>query len=239
MIVAPTREEKKHPAAAVGPAIRAGVLTKRRRPPRRKGGKSSKRGTSAPSLPPSLELVTALDCVRRFTNASAASVAITRLSMAASVLCVCTVANTTVKPICSTYRLVKITIWPATGTSVVWDVNANSGSASEQALNRESVKNSAIPTGITVDQPTVWKPAKGSYLDMWQSASDNGTDQLFAFSGGAGCVFDVHLVGTIGGATSVLPSITTTSTASIGAAGVMSLDTSNKLAPVGYTNFLW
>jgi len=237
MIVAPTREEKKHPAAAVGPAIRAGVLTKRRRPPRRKGGKSSKRGTSAPSLPPSLELVTAFDCVRRFTNASASSVAITRLSMAGSVLNICTVANTTVKPVCNTYRIVKITIWPAASTSVVWDVTVT-GTA-EQALNRDSVKNSAVPTGITVDQPTVWKPAKGSYLDMWQSAADNGTDQLFAFSGGAGCVIDVHLVGTIGGATAVLPSITTTSTVAVGAAGVMSLDTSNKLAPIGYTNFLW
>jgi hypothetical protein len=159
--------------------------------------------------------------------------------MGAAVGVICTVANTTVKLIASTYRIVKVTIWPATNSSVVWDVNAASGSASEQALNRESVKNSALPTGITVDQPTVWKPKKGTYLAMWQSCSDNGTDQLFAFSGGTGCVFDVHLVATIGGATSVLASATTTSTVAVGAMGVMSLDTSNKLAPTGYTNFLW
>lgn len=159
--------------------------------------------------------------------------------MGAAVGSICTVANTTARLIASTYRIVKITIWPATGTSVVWDVNANSGSASEQALNRESVKNSAIPTGITVDQPTVWKPVRGTYLSMWQSCSDNGTDQLFAFSGGAGCIFDVHLVGTIGGATSVLASATTTSTVAVGGMGVFSLDTSNKLTPIGYTNFAW
>jgi len=159
--------------------------------------------------------------------------------MGGAVLCVCSVANTTVKPICSSYRIVKITIWPSANSSVLWDVNANSGTGSEQALSRESAKNSALPTGITVDQPTVWKPKQGTYLAMWQSTSDNGSDQLFAFSGGTGCVIDVHLVGTIGGATSVLPSFTTTSTVAVGAAGVMSLDTSNKLAPIGYTNFLW
>lgn len=249
VLVAPPKEEKESkapkPATKSTPEAKvSGVdLVARRRgrfAPQRRGRGRRQMLSTAPSLPPRIEGVTAFDCVRRFSvSASASSVAITRKSLGCSVLVVCSVANTTMKSIISSFRIQKITLWPPAGGSVILDINANSSQGAEQALSRESTKISSLPTGITVDLPTVFVPKKDSYLGMWQAVAENSDDQLFALSSDSGAVIDVHLVATIAGATSTLTSATTTSTVAVGAAGVMSLDTSNKCASVGYTTYLW
>lgn len=208
-----------------------------RRPPRKKGAGKGSRGV--PSLPPRLELVVTVDCVRRFffTN-SASATPLTRRSMAGSIGGVVTVANTTVTLYASSFRVRSITVWPAAGTSVHIDVPSISSGA-EQALSKESVKNEYLPTGVTVDHPVVWKPKRGTYLDMWQNTSDNGTDQLLAVSGAAGAVLDVHYQFTLSGAVSAAPSVTTTTVAAVGTVGCMCLDTGNKFGVVVYNQFNW
>lgn len=134
--------------------------------------------------------------------------------------------------------MVKVTIWPAAASSVLWDVPAITSGA-EQALSKESAKNSDLPTGITVDVPTVWRPKRGTYQAMWQNINDNPTDQLFAFSGATGAVIDVHLTFTLAGAVSTAVSYTTTSTIALATMAVGCLDVTNKITPVGYTGFNW
>ncbi len=192
-----------------------------------------------PNLPPRLELVTTFDVVRRFQGqSSVTAVPFTRVSVAAALGGMCTVANTTIQLFASGFRLRGITIWPAAGSSVLLDVNAAAAGA-EQALNRESVKNSVVPTGVTVDRAMRWTPKPGTYLDMWQSTTENPTDQLFAFSGAAGAVLDVHMTCTLVGATSASHNVTTTSTVAQGTVVVMRLDTSNNFQVIGYNNASW
>jgi len=124
----------------------------------------------------------------------------------------------------------KIVCWPAAGSSIIIDALAN-GSA-EQALMKDSIKNSDIPIGVTVDRPVVFRPKRGTYLDMWQSVATNGTDQLFAISGATGGVMDFHLVFTLVGASAAVTQ-TTSSTVALGSVRYMNPDTGNKIGVIG------
>lgn len=95
---------------------------------------------------------------------------------------------------------------------------------------KDSVKDEALPQGITLDRPVVFKPKRGTYLDMWQSCLVNGTDQLLAISGTALGVIDVHLTFTLVGL-SAAHSRATSSTVALGTFGYFCLDTNNKIAP--------
>ncbi len=231
--------EKKQPllpAHGLSLVTGTGALTKGRavRTSRRaRKGKASK----VPSLPPKLEIVTTIDVVRRFNITSTMnSAAITRGSLIAIVGAIVTVANTTTALIASGVRLRRIICWPAVSTAVTISVPSTAAGA-EQALSKESQKSSALPTGITVDQPVVFRPKRGTYLDMWQ-AYENQTDQLLAVSASSGGVIDVHLVATIAGAVSQASTRATTSTVSLSAIGYYSLDINNKTTVVGVQNFL-
>lgn len=201
-----------------------------------KRGKAVRERT--PSLPPRIELVSTVDCLRRFTCASnAASVSITRRTLFGSIGGIVTVANTTVGLFASSIRLRKITVWPQTASSTLWDVTVT-GTA-EQALVKDSVKNEALPTGVTLDHPVVWKPKRGSYLDLWQSFSDP-SDQIFAVSMATGGVVDVHMQFTLCGAQQLAANTgTTSSTIALGLTGVFALDVSNTIRPLGYNTLLW
>lgn len=197
-----------------------------------RGGKRNRRGGQRlPTLPPRLELVNTVDVIRRYNcSSTATSVAVTRASASSSLGGIVTVANTTVTSWVGTYRINRIVVWPAAGTTVLIDTQI-SGSA-EQALVKDSIKDQTLPTGTTVDSPVVWKPQNGSYLGMWQSAATNGGDQLFTLTCATGSVFDIHYQFTLCGV--VAPSgYTTTSTVSLGTAVYMPLDTSNKIPVTG------
>ncbi len=201
------------------------------RPKGRRGGKRAP--TRVPKLPPRLELVTTVDCIRRVSIASSASsVAVTRGSLLSIIGGIVTVANTTVTLFATSVRLRRITCWPAAASSVLIQTPSTAAGA-EQALQKESLKNADLPTGITVDEPVTWHPARGTYLDMWQT-HDNSTDQLLAISGAAGAVMDIHLQFTLAGAVSAAPTTVTTSTVSLGTVVTQPLDTSNKIVVVGY-----
>ena len=92
-----------------------------------------------------------------------------------------------------------------------------------------------MPTGITVDEPLVYRPKKGTYLDMWQSVSMNPTDGLFNISGSTGTILDIHMTATLGGAGSAQSTWTTTSTLALGSFVLGPMDTSNKILPIIYS----
>jgi len=189
-----------------------------------------------PSLPPRLELVNAFDIVRRYqASASCSSESITRQLIAAAAGAIVYVANTSVGLMASGFRLRGVTIWPASASSVLWDVNTNSGSGAEQALSKESAKNEIVPTGIVVTAPLHWVPKRGTYLDMWQSTFENGSDVLFKVSGAAGFVLDLHLTVTLTGCTAAAAhGLGISSTYAVGQVVVPNLDTGNKVGIIGY-----
>jgi len=221
--------------------LSAAMLTKGRRVVRatragRRLGK--KKGQGTPVLPPRLEIVNTVDAILRFTwSNSAASVAITRKNIFGAIGGIVTVANTTVALLASSFRLRKITIWSTVGSSTLFDVIITSGA--EQALSKDSVKNSDLPVGTTTLKPIVWAPKRSTYLANWQSFSDS-TDQLFSLTGASGGVIDVHLTYTIAGSQGIAPNTaTTTSTVAVGVFGAFALDNSNKAPRVGPTALLW
>lgn len=188
-----------------------------------------------PALPPRLELISTVDAVRRFQiTSSATTTPVTRLTLGSICGGIVTVANTTVTGVCGSYRLRKIVVWPAAGSNVV--IEASLGGSAEQALQKDSVKDTNLPQGITIDQPVVFKPKRGTYLDMWQTPSSNGSDQLMLISGASGAVMDVHIVYTQAG---VGPQFTlpTSSTIALGFFVYGALDTANKIQMQSLTNF--
>jgi len=165
------------------------------------------------------------------TSNNASSQLVTRLTLASVIGGIVTVANTTVSLIASSFRLHKVVVWPAAGTTVTIDQLI--GGTAEQALQKESLKGSDLPTGITLDKPVVYRPPKTSYLSMWQATGSNSGDGLFTVSGAAGAIFDIHLSFTLfSGIGSVCPTAVTTSTVPLGDFVYMPLDTGNKITVI-------
>jgi hypothetical protein len=162
---------------------------------------------------------------------NATTVSVTRGSLASVCGGVVTVANTTVSLWASSYKLKKIVVWPAAGTTVT--IDGVVGGSAEQALQRETLVGADIPTGITVDKPVVFTPKAASYLSMWQATATNPTDQFFTISGATGAVFDIHIAFThFSGLGNTAPTAVTTSTVALGSVVYMPLDTGNKITPI-------
>jgi hypothetical protein len=209
------------------------MLTGRRRVVRASGAgrRRGKKKQGVPNLPPGLELVNTVDVIRRYNVVSTASgVAVTRASMSSSLGGICTTANTTITSWVGTYRIRRVVAWPAAATSVLIDAII-SGTA-EQALTKDSVKNAQLPTGITVDKPVVFRPRRGTYLDMWQSAATNGSDQIMTITAATGTVIDIHYQFTLCGVIAA-SGYSTSSTVALGLVVYMPLDTANKIAVTG------
>jgi len=204
---------------------------------RRKGKKKGRFG--APSLPQNIELVSVVPHIGRFScTSNASSQPVTRGSMATTFGVIVTVANTTLVAWASTYRITKIVIWPAAGSSPILEFPT--GGTAEQALQRETMRNSTMPTGITMDRPLVWRPSRKSYLSSWQVANANPTDVLFTLSLAVGTVMDVHSVFTIASGVGMgIPyGASTTSTVPLGTVAYMPIDTGNKIQPIGLSTIL-
>jgi len=95
----------------------------------------------------------------------------------------------------SSFRLRKVTIWPAAGGEAGW-LDDFTGTA-EQALSKEDQKISTLPTGITVDKAVTYRPRRGAYQEMWQMAAINASDNLWLYWGTAGSVYDFEGVFTL------------------------------------------
>lgn len=173
---------------AIGDQRGSVVLARKRKGRSRRGGSRSKSGVIS-RLPPPITTTLAVPFRIRTLNASTAtSVTFTRASIAGMLGVVVTVANTTVRGICGTYRLKRIIAWPAAGGQI--NVSWNTSGGAEMALVKDKVKTNTLPVGITEDVGMVFRPPKRSVLGMWQTPSVNGTDQMLQISATAGSVFD-------------------------------------------------
>lgn len=180
---------------AIG-AQRRGRTKGRRRGRAKRGRKGAQRTGLIPRLPPAITTTVPVAYKIRCVNTSIASGTLfTRASLALSMGCIVTVANTTVRGIIGSYRLVRITGWPAASGNI--DLSWNVSGGAEMALTKDTVKNQEIPSGITSTGGMVWAPPKNTILGDWQVPTINGTDQICQISATSGSVFDFEFVGTL------------------------------------------
>jgi len=104
-------------------------------------------------------------------------------------------------------------------------------------LFKDDVKDSVLPSGITVTRPLRFMPTPQSLAGMWFNTNASGN--LFNIEGPDGCVIDVAVEYTIGVAQSSVSVLqqATVATAAVGSIYYLALDgpSSNKLTPaVGY-----
>jgi len=204
---------------------------------RRTGKKKGRKG--APSLPQNLNLVSVVPHIGRFSCTSTATQnQVTRGSLAGTFGAVVTTANTSAILWASSYRITKIVIWPAAGSSPILEFPQ--GGTAEQALQKEVMNNETMPTGITLDRPLVWRPPRKSYLSQWQVSASNPTDQLFLLSAATGSVVDVHSVFTLASGVGIglAFGVSTSSTVPLGTIAYFPIDVGNKFQPVGLSTIL-
>jgi len=160
---------------------------------RRRKGVGSK--VAVPNLPPTLSTVTTTDQTLRFVVTAGVSgqISNTELLFAMGSMAITT---TSVFTLHSTFRIRRITVWPAQNGStasapeVVWFGGGSS------AVVKDNQHNSAIPEGVTMaGTPVTSVPPRDTFAGDWQKA---GSDALFEISNLLdGSVVDVHVVGTI------------------------------------------
>jgi hypothetical protein len=194
-------------------ARRAPSSTKQPLRRRRKGGGGQHRG-NAPRLPPEIEAVLAVPfrirCVSGTTTTAVAPNIITRKSFASMLGGICTTANTSVRLWASSFRITRITAWPA-ASGDCFIACVISGTTAEQALQKDSQKVGTLPNGITsTTGGHQYRPKPGTYLSMWQVVNNDETDRLLQYASTSGSVWDFEGVFTLPSGTAATSTVTVT-----------------------------
>jgi len=171
------------------------TLSSRHRGMARKG-KHKKAGSRAPNKPPPIDTVSQGHSILRFTATSAAAaVSISIGNVLAAIGGIGTIANSTIESVASSFKLHRVTIWPAVvaaGSSqqaeVVW---TNSGN-----YTRDESKSVAIPSGTAMPDVVVNRPPKDALAAAWQ-VSIAGTTAMFLLTCPAGSIIDVDVSWTL------------------------------------------
>jgi hypothetical protein len=184
--------------------------------------------SSAPSLPPPVDLVPKVRGVFRFINTSASTITVTSDTILGSLGNIATVANTTVKGWASCFKLHRVTVWPAAGgtASLSWI-----GSAQSDGRERDVIRDRSIPTGITDTGAVSFSPPSDSLAKLWFDAGLGL--QVFLISCTVGSVVDVHIDYCLSGA--IASGTHSVSTAVLGNIYYLALDgpSGNVYVPVG------
>jgi hypothetical protein len=145
---------------------------------------------------------------------------------------ICSVVNSTVQPWASSIRLKQVTMFPASvsGSADVDNIVWSNGLTS---FVKDEVKDTTIPTGITVPQRLTFRPPGKSLLADW-IATNGGSGALFVITANTGTVVDVAIDYTLTAGLAEPPTIHLTAVV-LGAVVYLALDgaASNNITPVG------
>jgi len=140
-------------------------------------------------------VVTAHSVLRFTLTSAAASTNITVANILMAIGGIGTIANSTVASVASSFKLHKITIWPASTTAgsgqnaeVLWVDLGN--------ITRDESKSTAIPAGVTVADVISERPPKDTQASFWQSAA-GGAGTLLSLTGPSGSIVDVSVTWTL------------------------------------------
>jgi len=163
------------------------------------------------SLPPSLDAEVSFKFSGLFfANSAAATIIVSRQSLAAAMGFVAQSA-TTGACIATSYRIKALTYWTplsaAGGGALAQTVEWIVGGTAEQGLQKDHAKVQVIVPGQSLPSGVRLVPPKGTYAAMWQSAASNPTDQILQLNANSGTVFQLDCECTMSSAAVALPSI--------------------------------
>jgi len=214
------------PTAVRGLRVKRGVSQKLGR---RRGG--------ARGLPPEINLTPVLSHRYRFNCTTTVSATVQAIQMCGALGGICTVANSIVSSWTSSFRIKRITIWPAPAASV----SAAAGAYvdwffSDTSLFPDMSKSVTLPAGVTSTEALVFTPPAKSTAGFWVNSTATSSFTLFNLSVTAGDVIDIDVDQTLGVVNSTSSSLyqLTVTTGTLGNVYYLSLDGpgGNKIPPV-------
>jgi len=157
-------------------------------PMMKKGGRKGKRG-GYPALPPMISLQPTMRHTFRFqAGAAATNVAVTAAALIAIPGSIGTAIHTAYN-IATTFKLHRVTIWPALSTSS--DDVASLEWSNQTHQVKDDIKNMSLPEGQTASKSLVFTPPAGTNASFWSDGSITG--QLFLISAPSGSIVDVDM----------------------------------------------
>ncbi len=143
---------------------------------------------------------------------------------------ICTVANSKLTPWSSAFRILRVKLWPAVGTSagaarIIWN---NSGFSD---FVRDEVKEGTVPQGATIDRGVVCLPPKNSLARSWVSSAA-GTATIFSITSSTGSIIDIDITTTMSTSMPAFPDLTIV-TGTLASVYWAALDTAKTLIPIG------
>jgi len=182
------------------------------------------------SLPPVISSTPVVDHVFRYASAANTLVTVTVADVLGACGTIGRVVNSTVQPWTSSFRINKITMYPAASASTNVDVDLVwAGDANSHVKDSEKLRD--LPAGMSVSGPMVFYPPRGTELAQWHAATATGN--LFSVLPGAGSIIDFNVTYTTSNAF-IAGSISVT-TAVVGTVYYLALDgpSTNVLRPKG------
>jgi hypothetical protein len=221
-------ETKNQPLVLTGrPSMKARVG---RRGSRRKG-----REPLVPNVPPSLDITLMTNVRIYYTNSSASATGVTGAELIAACGGICTVTNSTVVSFMSSFRIARVTIWPAvvsagTATSAFADLT---WSASSTSFTRDEEKIRPVPAGIANTGPVVFRPPAKALVSDWFTAAI--TNNLFVVAANVGSTLLLEGVATL--SNSIAPASSTVAAGVLGSVYYLPLDGTSvhRWTPLGLT----
>jgi hypothetical protein len=219
-----------------GTAQMASGLISLRRGSGKKRSRSKNGKLGIASLPPELDATVSFSKKYRYiaqdASATAKTVTVGTILVSMGSMAITT---TQVSSLCSSFRIKKITMYPALGTGVTplleWVDAATTGlNVKDEKVGR------SIPAGVTVEAPITIRPPKNSEISWWWDAQATGVT-LFVLSAPVGTILDLDVEATIvNSGTNVQETSYTSLT--VGAIYYPALEgrSTNDWAPVGRTN---
>lgn len=207
---------------------------------RRGSGKNRSRGKSRKmggmQLPPELDATVSFKKVYRYISQDASATQKT-LTVGTIMMSLGAMANTTtqVSSFCSSFRLIRFTLYPPSGTGT--NIQFEWVEATTTGLNvRDEKRNKIIPTGITVESPMTVRPPKNTSVSWWWDGQASSVT-LAALSAPVGTILDMEVEATLTNAGTNLQESSYTGLV-IGGVYYPPLDgrTTNDWAPVGRPN---
>lgn len=210
-------------------------LMLRTTPSSRRSGLRQKRvrGSTSPSLPPANETSITVRHKFRFSPSGSTAEPVTIGNVLGAIGGICTVVNSSIVSLASSFKIHKVSCWPSTSTSetqfeVVWSATAAGGYMKDSSPGQD------MPAGMTVTKPARAVPPPNSLAREWLSTgiSGGGGDTIFTIQAQSGSVVELDVSFTIknnlGGITN------TVTTAVLGAFYYLALDgpTSNVFVPL-------
>jgi len=217
-----------------------GALVLKGRPSQRArvGRRGRKRGASepvVPNVPRSLDITLMTSIKIYYTNSSASATGVTGSELIAACGGICTVANTTVTSMMSSFRIRRITIWPAvvaagTATSafadLTWSANATSFTKDEEKIR-------PVPAGVANSGPVVFVPPSKALVSDWFTSAVSSN--LFTVAANVGSTLLLEGTATI--SNSIAPVASTVAAGTLGSVYYLPLDGTSvhRWTPLGLT----